>query len=243
MKLEREGTSVATDSKTAARDCAKAMLAIVDDALRTKGQACIAVSGGNTPAPMFDELAASGFDWSHVHLFWVDERAVPPTSGDSNYRVVNEHFLEPGHFPKKNVHRVHGEIDPDQAARRYRADIEDFFDLRSGQFPVFDAIHCGMGEDGHTASLFPGDAHIEDRNGLTAAVFAPKLPHWRITLLPGVLLAARNALILVAGPDKASVLKNVLDGEYDPWKYPVQLLAKEGANVRWFLDESAASAL
>jgi 6-phosphogluconolactonase len=173
----------------------------------------------------------------------VDERAVLPTDNDSNYKLAHDYFITPADFPRRNVHRIHGEIDPDQAAKRYRDELEEFFELQHGGFPVFDAIHCGMGEEGHTASLFPGDAHIEDRTGLTAAVFAPKLPHWRVTLLPGVLLAAKHTLMLVAGADKNPILKQVFHGEYDPWKIPVQLMAREGGNVEWFLDEAAAAGL
>ena len=192
---------------------------------------------------MFDEMAKSPFSWDKVHLFWVDERAVPPTDEESNYKLALDHFIMPAGFPKRNVHRVHGEIDPDQAAKRYRDELEEFFQLQHGDFPCFDAIHCGMGEEGHTASLFPGDAHIEDRTGLTAAVFAPKLPHWRVTTLPGVLLAAKHTLMLVAGADKNPILKQVFHGEYDPWKIPVQLVAREGTNVEWFLDQAAAVGL
>src|SRR5262249_15216828 len=101
----------------------------------------------------------------------------------------------------------------------------------------------GMGDEGHTASLFPGDSHIEDRAGLTAAVFAPKLPHWRITTLPGLLLAAKNTMMLVAGADKNPILKKIENGDYDPWNIPVQLIAREGNNVEWFLDEAAAAGL
>ena len=234
---------VSPDAAGAAQGCAKRLLEILQESVTSAGRATMAVSGGTTPKLMFVALAASGFIWDKVHLFWVDERAVPPSDEQSNYKLACENFITPAGFPKRNVHRVHGEIDPDQAARRYRDEIEEFFDLARGAFPAFDVIHCGTGDEGHTASLFPGEAHIEDRTGLTAAVFAPKLPHWRVTMLPGVLLAAKHTLMLVAGADKNPVLKEVVLGEYDPWQYPVQLLAREGVDVEWFLDEAAAAGL
>ena len=230
---------VAADAAGAASLCAVRMIEL----LRAEGRATLAVSGGSTPKLLFDELAKSSLDWDKVHLFWVDERVVPPADEQSNYKLALDHLIQPANIPKRNVHRVHGEIDADQAAKRYRDELEEFFGLQHGEIPAFDVIHCGMGDEGHTASLFPGDAHIDDRTGLTAAVFAPKLPHWRVTLLPGVLLAAKNTLMLVAGADKNPVLKQVAGGEYDPWTYPVQLLAKDGLNVEWFLDEAAAAGL
>ena len=235
---------VAIDTAGAAQGCARRLLEILGQAVASRGRATLAVSGGSTPAPMFEEMAKSPLpSWDKVHLFWVDERAVPPSNDQSNYKLASEHFIQPAHFPMRNVHRIHGEIDPDQAAKRYRDELKEFFELQRGDFPAFDAIHCGMGEEGHTASLFPGEPHIEDRTGLTVAVFAPKQPHWRVTMLPGVLLAARNALLLVAGADKNPVLKEVFNGEYDPWTYPVQLIAREGENVEWFLDEAAAAGI
>jgi 6-phosphogluconolactonase len=232
---------VASDTAGAAYNCAGRLLEILDQAVTSNGRASMAVSGGSTPKLMFARMAQTKFDWDKVHMFWVDERAVPPTDPNSNYKLAFDNFIAPAAFPMRNVHRVHGEIDTGQAARRYRADLEEFFDLKQGGFPEFDVVHCGMGEEGHTASLFPGDAHIEDRTGLTAAVFAPALPHWRVTTLPGVLLAAKHTLMLVAGADKNPVLKEVFNGAYNPWKYPVQLVAREGTNVEWFLDEAAAA--
>lgn len=236
-------TIVAADAAATAHNCARRLMEILGESVASSGRATMAVSGGSTPKLMFDEMAKSLFEWNKVHLFWVDERAVPPTDDDSNYKLAADHFIKPANFPARNVHRVHGELDPDQAAKRYRDEIEEFFELKPGGVPAFDVIHCGMGDEGHTASLFPGDAHIEDRGGLTAAVFAPKLPHWRVTTLPGVLLAAKHTLMLVAGADKNPVLRQVVSGAYDPWTYPVQLIAREGTNVEWFLDEAAAAGI
>jgi 6-phosphogluconolactonase len=139
---------------------------------------------------------------------------------------------------KGNVHRVRGEFDPADAAAEY----SDALRMHFAGMPVFDVIHCGMGPDAHTASLFPGDDLVKDRLGLAAAVYAPKLPNWRVTLLPGVLLKARHTLMLVTGADKAETMHTVMRGEVDVLARPVQLLARESASeVVWFLDRAAAA--
>lgn len=234
---------ISTDSAGAAQSCARRMLEIITAAIASSGRATIAVSGGSTPRLMFAEMAKSPVSWDKVHLFFVDERAVPMTSPDSNYKLAFDNLIAPAGFPEANVHRIHGELEPEKAAERYRDDITEFFHLEHGALPRFDAIHLGMGEEGHTASLFPGDKNINDRTGIAAAVYAPKLPNWRVTTLPGVLLAASHTLMLVAGADKNPVLKQVMSDDYAPSVRPVQLIAHEGSNVEWFLDQAAAAGL
>lgn len=234
---------VAASAVDAARKCAQRVLELLTDAVSKRGSATLAVSGGSTPKPMFADLAKSGFDWTKVHLFFVDERMVPPTDDQSNYKLALENFIAPGQFPAENVHRVKGELEPDRAARQYETELREFFNVGRGQFPAFDVMHFGMGDEGHTASLFPGDPNIDDRKGLTAAVYAPKLPNLRVTLLPGVLLTACHSLMLVAGADKNPVLTKALKGEYHPIEIPVQIVAQAGADVVWFLDEAAAAGL
>jgi 6-phosphogluconolactonase len=193
---------------------------------------------------LFGELAKSRFDWSRVHLFWVDERGVPPGDPQSNYKLAKEHLIDPAGFPASNVHRIQAELEPETAARLYAEDIGKFFGLRSpGAFPRFDIIHRGMGPDAHTASLFPGDSLIDNHKDLVGASYVEKFKQWRITLLPGVLEAARNTIMLVAGEDKAEPLRTVLHEPYDPKKYPVQIGTHDGANVLWFLDKAAARLL
>ncbi len=227
------------DPKTAAEVCAGFIIARLEEALSGKEQATLAISGGSTPKPMFDTLAARRFPWDRVHVFWVDERAVPPTAPQSNYKLAAETFLIPAGVPQRNVHRVPAELMPEVAARRYEEDIRNFFGLEPGEMPHFDVIHRGMGPDAHTASLFPGEPLIDDRQGIAAAVYVGKLAQWRITLLPGVLEAARNTAMLVTGPDKAEALRAVFQEPYEPKKYPAQLGSRGGA-VTWFLDQAAA---
>ncbi len=229
------------DAGAAAEACADNILAHLATATAGGGTATLAVSGGSSPAAMFREMAKQPFDWSRVHLFWVDERDVPPTDPQSNYRLAEENFIVPAHFPRRNVHRVQTEFSPAQAAQRYAADIREFFGIDPGDMPHFDVIHRGIGPDAHTASLFPGEPLITDREGIAAAVWVEKMSSWRITLLPAVLLAAHNTVILATGKDKAQAVRNVFEEPYDPKRYPAQLGSHNGRGVTWFMDAGAAA--
>lgn len=203
--------------------------------------ASLAISGGTTPALMFRYLAQQRFEWSRVHLFWVDERAVPPTDAQSNYKLADETFITPAAFPRANVHRVKAELPPEEAAAWYADDVRQFFERRGPAMPRFDVIHRGMGPDAHTASLFPGEPLIGNRDGLAAAVWVAKMSQWRITLLPGVLVNAACTVVLAAGADKAAAVRDIFGQPYDPKKYPSQLGMEDERPVTWFLDEAAAA--
>lgn len=231
------------DPQEASAACAGKILQLLEESLVNAPLATIAISGGSTPKLLFGEMAKAGFNWSRVHLFWVDERGVPPTDPQSNYKLAKEHLIDPAGFPAENVHRIQAELDPKTAAQLYAEDIRKFFHLEPGVFPEFDIIHRGMGPDAHTASLFPGEPLIKDMEHLAAAAYVEKFHQWRITLLPGVLEAARNTIMLVAGGDKAEPLRTVLHEPYDPMKYPVQIATLDGRNVVWFLDKPAARLL
>jgi 6-phosphogluconolactonase len=229
----------------ASEACARKIIELLGHALLSQPRASLAVSGGTTPKLMFAELAKANFDWRNVHLFWVDERSVPPTDSQSNYKLAKENFIDPAHFPSANVHRIHGELPPKEAAKLYDEDIRAFFQLAptgvaKGAAPQFDIIHRGMGPDAHTASLFPGEPLIDDRRNLVAAVYVEKFHQWRVTLLPAVLESARHTLMLAAGDDKAEPLQAVLGEPYDPKKYPAQITTYDGAGVIWLLDKAAA---
>ena len=229
------------DARSAAEACGHHVLARLEEALAGCEYATLTVSGGTTPKSMFEVLAAARFNWNKVHLFWVDERAVPPTDPNSNYKMAAESFLIPAKFPHRNIHRIHGEFMPDVAARCYATEIREFFGLEEGEMPHFDVIHRGIGTDAHTASLFPGEPWIDDREGIAAAVYIEKLAQWRITLLPGVLLAARHTVLLVTGTDKAQTVRAIFNEPYDPKRYPAQMVSHHGRGAAWFLDQAAAS--
>jgi 6-phosphogluconolactonase len=226
------------DASLAAEACAAQILDWLLEALGKRALATLAISGGSSPRRMFEIFAGTHFEWDRVHLFWVDERAVPPTNEQSNFKFAQDSWLRPGNFPAPNIHRVLAELDPADAAARYVGDIQQFFGLAAGEMPRFDTIHRGMGPDAHTASLFPGEPLIEDRSGIASAVWVEKFKQWRITLLPGVLLAARHTALLVAGADKAAALRSVLGETFDPLRYPAQIAS--GQDTVWFVDAAAA---
>lgn len=230
----------APDAPAAAEACAHHVISILEEVLSGQEFATLAVSGGSTPRPMFEKLAASPFRWEHVHLFWVDERLVPPTDPASNYKLAEECLIKPAHIPQRQVHRILGEMAPKAAAARYAQEIREFFGLEDGEMPHFDLAQLGMGADAHTASLFPGDELIDDREGIAAAVFAAQHNQWRVTLLPGALLAAKHTVFLVSGADKAEAVRAVFREEYNPKEYPAQIASHHGRGVTWFLDEAAA---
>jgi 6-phosphogluconolactonase len=224
------------DAHDAAGHCAAQILEYLDKLPR----ATLAISGGTSPRIMFEIFATSKFDWSRVHLFWVDDRCVPPTDPQSNFKLANDTWLAPAKFPETNIHRVQTERDPEDAAEIYSDELRLVF---GEGIPQFDVIHRGMGPDAHTASLFPGELLIDDRTNLTAAVYVEKLNSHRVTLLPAVLLAAKHTVMLVSGPDKAQPLADVLYGPHDPKKFPCQLGERDGREVAWFLDKAAAAKL
>jgi len=233
----------APDAQGAADVCAHHILSLLETTLSAHQFATFAVSGGATPRLLFDKLAGSDFAWNRVRLFFVDERCVPPTDDASNYKLVRDHLILPAHIPLAQVHRIQGEIAPPAAAAAYAADILYFFGSAPGEMPQFDVVHRGMGPDAHSASLFPGDPLIDDRDGIAAATFAPQFKQWRVTLLPGALLAAKHTVFLVAGEDKAQAVRAVFKEPYDPMKYPAQITTRQGQGVAWFLDDKAAALL
>ena len=141
------------------------------------------------------------------------------------------------------MHRICGELAPEAAAARYAEEIRDFFGVDTGEMPRLDVVHLGMGPDAHTASLFPGDPLINDRDGIAAALYSESRKQWRVTLLPGVLLAAKHTVFLVAGGDKADTVRAVFQEEYNPLRYPAQMASHHGRGVAWFLDQAAAALL
>ena len=215
------------NAAAAAEACGQRILELLTQAISERQRATLAVSGGTSPRPMFELFAKSGFPWERVEIFWVDERCVPPTDSQSNFGMANETWLAPAKVPSGNIHRVPTELEPHEAAREYAERVRAFL--------PFDVIHRGMGPDGHTASLFPGEPLIADHEGIAAAVWVEKMHQWRVTLLPGVLEAARNTVVLATGADKAEALASVLRGPYDPMKWPAQIGARD-VNVSWFTD-------
>ena len=206
----------------------------------------VALSGGSTPKLLFELLASPTFQgrvrWPNLQLFQVDERCVPPDDPQSNYRMIRHALLESVPLPEENFHRMAAERpDREQAAREYAQELARVLRPAPEQWPRLDLIFLGMGPDGHTASLFPGSAALEERAAWVAPNFAPKLNSFRLTLTLPVLNAAAHVIFLVAGADKAETLRQALEGPKG--QFPAQLIQPASGRLSWFLDESAAHRL
>jgi 6-phosphogluconolactonase len=196
-------------------------------------------------------LAGAPLDWEHIHVFWGDERCVPPDHPDSNYHMARSAFLERVDIPEENIHRVRCEGSPEQAAAAYEEELRDFFTPESGSLspqdlPLFDLIWLGLGEDGHIASLFPGTTAVKEHQRWVVAVEhrQPPMPMMdRVTLTLPVINAARQVTFLVSGASKAARLEQVLaPHESDEEPLPAQLVQPEDGNLLWLVDETARGA-
>jgi 6-phosphogluconolactonase len=213
------------------------------------GVARIAVSGGTTPKAMFALLADQSapffarVPWDKLHLFWVDERCVPPDNDESNYKMTNQAMLSKVPLPAEQIHRMKGELDPEVAASQYEAVIRAEFGLDRSGDPVFDLVLLGMGDDGHTASLFPHTQALFAMVPLVVANHVPQKDTWRVTLTWPVINRARRVAFLIEGAGKAQVLHDVVQGPYDPESKPSQLIRPDSGKLTFLLDAAAAAKL
>ena len=217
------------------------------DAIAQRGRFTIALSGGSTPRNLYTLIAANAsatLPWNQMFFFWGDERHVPPDSPDSNYRMAKETLLTKVPIPSTNIFPVPAE-NPDAAvaAETYEQTLRKFFVVAPGEFPRFDLILLGMGPDGHTASLFPETAALEEKSRLVVANWVEKLGSSRITFTLPLLNAARCIAFLVSGTDKAAALHEVLEGNAPAEKYPSKLVQPREGKLIWFVDRAAASGL
>jgi 6-phosphogluconolactonase len=226
---------------------AEEIIRAATEAVARRGRFTIALSGGSTPKGLYTLIAANAgtsLPWDRIFFFWSDERHVPPDAPDSNYRMAKEALLSKAPIPEANIFRVPAE-NPDAAAvaEAYELTMRKFFALSPGEFPRFDVILLGLGPDGHTASLFPETAALQEKSRLVAANWVEKLKTFRITFTLPVLNAARCVAFLVSGTDKAPVLREVLEGSAPGEKYPSKLVRPTDGKLIWFVDRAAASEL
>ncbi|GAB4524586.1 MAG: 6-phosphogluconolactonase [Anaerolineae bacterium] len=228
------------DVDALAKAAAAQVVAVGQAAIAENNRFTVALSGGSTPKAVFRVLReTSALDWSKTFVFWGDERTVPPDHEDSNYRMAKEYLLEHVPVPQENVYRMPGELDPTEAAARYEATLKAFFSTEG--WPRVDLILLGMGDDGHTASLFPGTAALNEQTQWVVANHVPKLDTWRITFTAPLINAAANVTFWVTGTSKADALREVVNGPYMPETYPSQLIEPINGNLVWMVDEAAAS--
>ena len=217
------------------------------DAIAQRGRFTIALSGGSTPKNLYTLIAANAsasLPWDRMFFFWGDERHVPPDDPDSNYRMAKEALLSKVPIPPANVFPVPAEMqDAAAAAEAYEQTVQKFFALSTGELPRFDLILLGMGPDGHTASLFPETAALQQKSRLVVANWVEKLGGSRITFTLPLLNSARCVAFLVSGTDKAAVLHEVLESDAPAEKYPAKLVQPSDGKLIWFLDRAAASQL
>ncbi|MBF6614868.1 MAG: 6-phosphogluconolactonase [Chloroflexi bacterium] len=208
----------------------------------------VALSGGSTPRLLYGLLASETFrgdvPWNAIQFFFGDERFVPHTSKDSNYKLANDELFTRLNIKSDSVFPIPTEgISPDEAADQYQATLRQVFRTQDGEVPRFDLIFLGMGDEGHTASLFPHTAVLHEKERLADATYVEKLAADRITLTPVVLNAAAEIILMVTGEGKAQALEQVLEGEYNPDEYPSQLLRNAQGTVTWQVDRAAAAQL
>jgi 6-phosphogluconolactonase len=226
---------------------AEEVVKATNDAVSERGRFTIALSGGSTPKSLYNLLATNArniLPWDKMFFFWGDERHVPPTDPESNYRMANEAMLTKIPVAAGNIFRIAAE-NPDAAAAAaaYEETLRQFFSLAPGEFPRFDLILLGLGPDGHTASLFPGTAGLQEKSRLVMANWVEKFKTNRITFTLPVLNAARCVAFLVSGTDKAPALTAVLEGDAPGEQYPAKLVRPNDGSLIWLVDRAAASQL
>lgn len=239
----KHGLVIHSGEKELARGAAAMFIGACGDAIEKRGLFTAVLSGGRTPLALYRLLGTEyreKVDWGRVHLFWGDERCVPPDNDDSNFKMARNSLISRIDMPSENIHRIKGELPPRDAALAYEDEIRSFFGLGPGGLPSFDLVLLGLGPDGHTLSVFPGTYAVRERERLVMENHVKALGAWRVTLTISALRKSRKALFLVSGKDKAPALSKVLRGE-DPEAYPAGLVVVE--EVVWLADREAAGLL
>ncbi|AWX43083.1 6-phosphogluconolactonase [Flagellimonas maritima] len=205
----------------------------------------VALSGGSTPKVVFDVLAAdfsSKIDWTKIHFYWGDERCVPPSDDESNYKMTMEHLFSKIDVPKENIHRILGEKEPLLEAMRYGGLLEKNLPSQNGT-PQFDLVILGMGDDGHTASIFPHEIELWDSSRNCEVAVHPDSGQKRVTITGKIINAASQVAFLVTGSGKAEKVKAIIEKQEDFKKYPASLVSPDSGNLIWFLDGDAATGI
>jgi 6-phosphogluconolactonase len=244
--------TIAADEQDLARLAAERLTLLIDEAIAARGSAVVSLTGGNTPRRLYALLAdgshpwRASIDWPRVHLFWGDERHVPPEHPDSNFGMADQALVRHVPIPASQVHRMRGELpDAAAAARDYERELEAGFQAAGRSDRTFDVMLLGLGEDAHIASIFPGSELLQRPPGtaLVAAVWAGHLNAWRITLTPTAILDSRSIVMLVSGDKKAAAVHAALEAPLDIARWPAQLLREADHRVEWIVDHTAASGL
>jgi len=241
------GVIVCKDAAELAKRAAEYIVSTIRQTLARHDRFSVVLSGGSTPKAVYTLLGqpplVDRVPWSKVHFFWGDERCVPPDHADSNYRTAYDALLAHLDLPPRNIYRIQGEIPPVEAAALYERSIAEFFE-QENQPPRFDLVLLGMGEDGHTASLFPDSPALEEKRRWVAAVehTSPPIPLVsRVTMTLPLLNTARRIALIVSGSAKAGLVQRALNAAGEAPLLPVQRVHPEGGEKVWLLDEAAAN--
>ena len=236
---------ICRDVDELSRKAAAQFVSLADAAISARGHFNVALSGGSTPRALYSLLASGEFSaqlaWRQIHLYFGDERCVAPDHAESNYRMAKEALLAQIPIPRANVHRMAGEKMPALAAAEYEAQLRQHFHSTEDAVPRFDLILLGLGEDGHTASLFPGSSALNENRRLVATTYVEKLNAHRLTLTFPVINNAAQISFLVAGASKAVIVKELLTTETHD--YPAARIAPENGQLTWFVTQDAADDL
>lgn len=234
---------IVPDNATLARTAAQEFHRLSEAAVQERGRFSVALSGGNTPRIVYSLLASEHqqLPWDRIHIFFGDERHVPPDHPDSNFRMASESLLSNVPIPERNVHRIRAELEADAAANEYEQELREFFHLIDHDWPRFDLIFLGLGEDGHTASLFPGSKALTEASRRVMANWVEKFQAFRITLTFPVLNHAAEVLFMVSGAGKSQILSEVLRPGVR--KYPAQKVQPQNGQLLWLVDQDAGNLL
>ena len=205
----------------------------------------IALSGGNTPKLLFSVLGdkfADSVNWNNVHFFWVDERCVPPDNKDSNFGMTQEALFSKIRIPGSNIHRIKGEDNPEKESIRYSGELNNFI-VKRNDLPYFNVVLLGIGEDGHTASIFPGNEYLFKSGKLCMTAAHPVSGQIRITLTGEVINNSENVFFMVTGKNKASIVEKILDDKGPVKQFPASFVNPADGNLFWFIDKDAGSLL
>ncbi len=239
--MSKNNTKVSADSASLVAEISPWIQNVVREAIEQRGQAYIALAGGSTPKVIYQALATANLPWEQLQIFWGDERYVPATDPDSNELMARQNWLNLVPIPAENIHPWPTEAgQPEQCAAAYQTEILKCFDLSPGQIPQFDLVLLGMGDDGHTASLFPHTPALEVIDRLTAVGSKDGQP--RLTFTTTIINQAQYVAFIVTGTNKQAALQQVFSSTADPQHYPAKLIQPQG-ELWWWLDAAAAQVL
>jgi len=237
------------DATTLTRRAADEFLKSVNEAIAEKGSFTVALAGGSTPKALYsllteDPAYSSKIPWQKMHFFFGDERHAPPDSSESNFHMANQTLFSKGLVKPEQITRIRGEYaDTEKAALEYEQALRAYFKLRDGEYPRFDLVLLGMGDEGHTLSLFPGTKALHATNRIVVRNWVGKLYTERITLTVPAANQAKRVMFSVTHEDKALALKAVLEGPYEPEQLPAQFIQPVNGSLLWLVDQAAGSKL